>query len=268
MNVFSNAEKNIRTVLFAVLASIFLPGLNACVTSTESVFTDEASPEKTLERRVELARQYIGEGNWEDAKRNLKIASEIDPRNAEVHEAFALVYQSTGEFELAEQSFETAIKLNRNFSRARNNYAAFLFSQERYKDAEVQLDYVVKDTLYAARPRAYVNLGLCRLQLFNPQGAEEAFVRALSMDRTNAIAMLEVAQLRFDAKDWTSAYRYYESYRRVVRQQSARALWLGIRIAREQGDLNAEGSYVLALSNRYPDSAEYQAYLRSIRSGG
>ena len=238
------------------------------MTSTESVFTEKASPEKTLERRVELARQYIGEGNWEDAKRNLKLATEIDPKNAEVHEAFALVYQSTGEFELAEQSFEAAIKLKRDFSRARNNYAAFLFSQERYKEAETQLDFVVKDTLYAARPRAYINLGLCRLKLFNPQGAEEAFVRALSMERTNYIALLEVAQLRFDAEDWASASRYYGTYKQVVRQQSSRALWLGIRLARKEGDLNAEGSYVLALSNLYPDSIEYEADLRSIRSGG
>jgi type IV pilus assembly protein PilF len=49
----------------------------------------------------------------------------------------------------------------------------------------------------------------------------------------------------------------------VVRQQSARGLWLGIRLAREAGDLNDEGSYALALSNLYPDSVEYQAYKRT-----
>ena len=60
-----------------------------------------------------LARQYIGEGNWEDAKRNLQLAYEIDPNNAEVHEAFALVYQSTGEYEMAEEHFKTAIRLDK-----------------------------------------------------------------------------------------------------------------------------------------------------------
>jgi type IV pilus assembly protein PilF len=237
-----------------------------CVSTTEGGFTEDASPSKALEQRVALARQYIGQGNWEAAKRNLQLATEIDPNNAGVYEAFALVYQSTGEYELAEESFKKSIRLDPKLSRARNNYAAFLFSQQRYKEAEKQLDYVVKDTLYSGRPRAFVNLGLCRQQLFDPQGAEEAFTRALAMDRTNRIALLEISQIRFDAGDFKTANTYYDTYKRVARQQSARGLWLGIRLAQATGDRDAEGSYVLALRNIYPDSAEYQAYLRTQQS--
>ncbi len=243
---------------------LFVTAISACVSSTETVFTEKADPDKALEYRVELARKYIGEGNWDNAKRNLSLANEIDPKNAEVHEAFALVYQSTGEYELAEESYKTAIKLDKNFSRARNNYAAFLYSQRRYKEAQVELEYVVQDTLYKGRPRAFVNLGLCRVQNFDPQGAEEAVRRALTMDRTTSIALLEWAQLRYDAADYTTANRYYGTYRTVVRQQSARGLWLGIRLAREGGDQNAESSYALALANLYPDSAEYEAYKRTL----
>jgi type IV pilus assembly protein PilF len=247
--------------ILAALATLML--LSACVTTTDSVFTDKADPQKALERRVELARQYIGEGDWDNAKRNLKLAYEMEPNNAEVHEAFALVYQSTGEFELAEQSYKTAIKLDKQFSRARNNYATFLYSQQRYEEAAEQLEYVVQDSLYKARPRAFVNLGLCRIQLYDNQGAEEAFRRALTMDRTNSIALLEIAQLRFDAGDFKSAQSYYNTYRTVVRQQSARGLWLGIRLARENDNRDAEGSYALALANLYPKSPEYEAYKRT-----
>lgn len=254
--------RNCAAVVILALATL----LGGCISTEETVFTNAASPEETLKQRVQLARKYIGAGDWENAKRNLKLANEIDPRNAEVHEAFALVYQSTGEFELAEEHFKTAIKLDRNFSRARNNYAAFLYARERFGEAEEQLEYVTKDTLYQGRPNAFVNLGLCRLQLFDPQGAEEAFVRALTMDRTNAIALLELAQIRYDAGDEASAQQYYDTYRTVVRRQSARGLWLGIRLAQARGDRNAEGSYVLALSNLYPESAEYDAYLRTVKN--
>lgn len=253
-------------VLFRMMVALLLVSATGCVTTNETVFTGEASPQKVMEQRVALARQYIGEGNWADAKRNLSIAYEIDPQAPEVHEAFALVYQSTGETELAEESFKRAISLDKNFSRARNNYAAFLASQERYGEAEKQLEYVVKDSLYTGRPQAYINLGLCRVQLFDPQGAEEAFVRSLSMDRRSPIALLELAQLRFDAKDYANAESYYGTYRTVVRQQTARGLWLGIRIARATGDRDAEGSYALALANRYPDSPEFEAYSRTPRS--
>lgn len=253
-------------LLFRTMVALLLVSVAGCITTNETVFTEEASPEKVVEKRVALARQYIGEGNWDDAKRNLAIAYKIDPKASEVHEAFALVYQSTGETELAEESFKRAISLDKDFSRARNNYAAFLASQERYGEAEKQLEYVVKDPLYSARPQAFVNLGLCRVQLFKPEEAEEAFVRALSMDRRSPIALLELAQLRFDAKDYENAERYYGTYRTVIRQQSARGLWLGIRISRATGDRDAEGSYALALANRYPNSLEFEAYSRTPRS--
>jgi type IV pilus assembly protein PilF len=237
--------------------------LGGCITTTEGGFTEDASPQKALEKRVSLARQYVGEGNWEAAKRNLDLAEQIDANNAEVYEAFALVYQSTGEYELAEESFEKSLSLDKKCSRCRNNYAAFLYSRERYEDAEKQLDYVIKDTLYSGRPNAFVNLGLCRLKLFDTQGAEEAFVRALSMDRTNQIALLEVAQIRFDAQDYPTANKYYDTYRTIVRQQSAAGLLLGIRLAQVKGDRDTEGSYALALGSRFPKSAEYQAYKRT-----
>ena len=114
-----------RIVLGAILALI----LAGCVTTNETVFTNKEAPDVALKRRVELARAYIGQGNWENAKRNLKLAAEIDPNNAEVYEAFALVYQSTGEFEAAEANFLKALALDKSLSRARNNFAAFLFGQ-------------------------------------------------------------------------------------------------------------------------------------------
>jgi type IV pilus assembly protein PilF len=250
-------------LLLSVLAVFFQLSLGGCITSTTGGFSDSASPDKALERRVELARNYIGEGNWQDAKRNLSLAEAIDPDNAEVHEAFALVYQSTGEYELAEENFKKAIAIQSGFSRARNNYAVFLFSQARYEDAEVQLEAVVQDTLYNSRPQAYINLGLCRLQLFDHSGAEKAFVRALSMDNSSTIALLETALLRFEAEDYPSASQYYNRYRKFVRQQSPRGLWLGVRLAKETGDQNALSSFSMALSSLYPESAEYQAYKRS-----
>ncbi len=255
--------------------------LSACVTQSESVFDSDPSPEDALKARVELARSYIGEGNWDDAKRNLKLAQDIDPNSPEVAEAFALVYERTGEYELAEESFEQALSLQRDFSRARNNYAAFLYSRgaqaaaagrpdevrRRMEQAEEQLLIVVKDTLYDARPRAFINLGLVQVQLGKDDPAREAFSRALAMDRGNNLALLELAHIEYRAGNYPLADRYLENYRRFRRQQSARALWLGIRVSRELEDRDAEASYTLALRNLYPGSPEYQAYQQAVQNG-
>ncbi|MFK7831379.1 MAG: type IV pilus biogenesis/stability protein PilW [Congregibacter sp.] len=259
--IFSWSAKRFLTGCLLALGAL---GLSGCITETESVFTEQASPKKALEQRVELARSYIGQGNWEDAKRNLQVAAQLDGKNPEVYEAFALVYQSTGEYERAEENFELAISLNSNFSRARNNYAAFLYGQQRYEEAEKQLVRVVKDTLYNARPQAFLNLGLSRLRLEDSEGAEEAFRRTLSMQPRNSTALLELAQLRLEAGDSRDASIYYGQYRKQVLQPSARALWLGIRLARENGDENGESSHALALRNMFPESAEYEAYKRLL----
>ncbi|MDJ0877213.1 MAG: type IV pilus biogenesis/stability protein PilW [Halieaceae bacterium] len=263
-------------------AIVFLGlSLSACVTQQESVFDSNPSEEDALKARVELARSYIGEGNWEDAKRNLKLAQEIDPKSPEVAEAFALVYERTGEYELAEESFKRALSLQRDFSRARNNYAAFLYSQgaqaisrgrteegqQRMQQAEEQLIIVVRDTLYDARPRAFINLGLVQVQLGKDDEAREAFSRALAMDRGNNLALLELAHIEYRAGNYTQSDRYLENYRRFRRQQSARALWLGIRVARQLEDRDAEASYTLALRNLYPQSAEYRAYQQAVENG-
>ncbi|MDZ7782288.1 MAG: tetratricopeptide repeat protein [Halioglobus sp.] len=143
--------------IFLAALCLMVATLGGCVSTTERVFTEEASPKEALQKRVALARRYIGEGDWERAKRNLELAKQIDPDDADVHEAFALMYQSSGELELAEEHFERAIRLDRDCSRCRNNYAAYLYSQERYREAEEQLERVVRDSLYSGRPRAFVN---------------------------------------------------------------------------------------------------------------
>jgi len=244
-----------RIIVSVVLALI----LAGCVTTNETVFTNKEAPDVALKRRVELARAYIGQGNWENAKRNLKLAAEIDPNNAEVYEAFALVYQSTGEFEAAEANFRKALSLDKSLSRARNNFAAFLFAQQRFAEAESELELVVRDTLYSGRPQAFTNLGLCRARLGKTEQAIEALERALTMEARNPIAVLTLAQLNLERSDYLNAQSYYSAYRKMVRTQPAAGLWTGVRIARALQLQDEQASLELALQNLYPDSPEARA---------
>ena len=240
---------------------VLLGLMGGCVTEHSGGTQMSSDPDVAVNKRGALARQYIGVGDWENAKRNLELAQEVDPNNAEVFEAFALVYQSTGEFEMAENQFRAAIKAEPTLSRARNKYTAFLYSQGRFIEAEREFYRVTEDTLYSGRPMAFVNLGLCRLQLEDSPGAKASFTRALSMDRRNPVALLEMGFLRVEAGDTNEAARYHGAYRTVSPQQSPRGLLLGLEIADQTGDQDALGSYELALRNLYPDSAEYRVWM-------
>ena len=244
-----------------------LSSLVACVTSEGRVFTTEAAPEQALESRLQLARGYIGRQNWQEARRNLELAADIDADAAEIQEAFALLYQGIGEPELAEQHFRRALSRNRGFSRARNNYAAFLYQQQRFVEAERQLAIVVQDTHYESRSRAFLNLGLCRLRLGDQQAAERNFARALASDRGNAMALMELANIAYLRGQWDAGQRYYDRYRLLVAQQSARGLWLGWRLAGQQGDATAQADFVRSLRSLYPQSPEYRAYREVVGYG-
>ncbi len=242
------------------LCSLVISALLAgCVLETSGPEPAPVDPAQALERRVSLARQYIGAGDWENAKRNLELAAAIDADNAVVLEAFALVYQSTGEFELAESNFKEALDAGAG-SRARNNYAAFLYAQGLYREAAAAFCEVTTDTLYSGRPRAFVNLGLAFLQTRETPEAKSAFSRALLMEPRNSTALLELTQIELTEGDVAAASGYYERYRAGARRQTARALILGVEIARLNGDANIEASNMLALRNLYADTPIYKAW--------
>ena len=242
------------------LCLLVITGLLAgCVVETSGPEPAPVDPEQALEQRVSLARQYIGVGDWENAKRNLELAAAIDADNADVLEAFALVYQSTGEFELAESNFKEALDAGAG-SRARNNYAAFLYAQGHYQGAAAAFREVTADTLYSGRPRAFVNLGLALLQTQETPEAKSAFSRALLMEPRNSTALLELTQIELTEGDVAAASGYYERYRAGTRRQTARALILGVEIARLNGDANMEASNMLALRNLYAETPIYKAW--------
>ena len=177
--------------LCSLVINAFLVG---CVVETSGPEPAPVDPAQTLEQRVSLARQYIGARDWENAKRNLELAAAIDADNGDVLEAFALVYQSTSKFKLAESNFKEALDAGAG-SRARNNHAAFLYAQGRYLEATATFREVTTDTTYTGRPRAFVNLGLALLQTQETPEAKFVFSRALPMEPLNRAALLELTQI-------------------------------------------------------------------------
>ena len=242
-----------------LLTVFLLAAIAGCVTETQGPEPVVVDPKQAISQRVALARQYIGAGDWDNAKRNLELAASIDDDNPEVLEAFALVFQSTGEFELAEANFTRALDLGAG-ARARNNYAAFLFSQGRYEESAGEFRQVTADTLYSGRPRAFVNLGLALLQLNDTNGARQAFTRSLFMDSRNPTALLELTQISLAEGDVEASSGYYGSYRQSTRVQSARALILGVEIARLSGDADLEASNLLALRNLHAEAPIYKVW--------
>jgi type IV pilus assembly protein PilF len=246
--------------LRAALLLVSTALLAACVS------TGQVDPMKTDKGRnaardayIELGIGYLKQGATERAKVPLKKALELDPSNADSNAALALVFQTEMEPELADEHYRKALSA-RNDPRILNNYGSFLFEQERYKDAYARFQQATEDNLYPERSRVFENLGLTALKLNDPALAKQHFDKSLRLDRRQPRALLEMAQLSFDERQYVPARDFYERFTQIA-PQNARSLLLGSRLATIFEDRDQAASLGLQLKRLYPGTPEYQQYL-------
>lgn len=235
--------------------------LAGCVTESNSRSGDRNEKEM-LQSQVSLGVGYMRNGSYDRARENLEAALEIDSRSPEAHNYLGLLNQLEGDLETAEDHFTKAISYDRNYAAARNNYGAFLYAQQRYEEAIDQLKLAARDRTYRNQSQVYENLGISYLKINDQQAAEEAFRHAIEINRGQPRALLELALMNYEDGNYEEARSLYLRFKEVSRQ-SARSLWLGIRLARIFDNADEEASLSMALRNIYPDSPQYEAYKRT-----
>lgn len=244
------------------ISVLFVALLSACVTTVESPFQKNVSVEKEVDSRVQVAIMYLQEDKPEDAINQLKIAVEKAPKSARVHEVLALSLERTGEHDRASKHFKKMLKYGPEYTRGRANYASYLISRNNLSEAKKQLDVVVNDIYYPKRAIAFWQLADIAGKEQQTAKKKAYLLRAVGLDSRFAEAYLGLSEIYYNEKDYPKSYESFASYRKNVNQSSAKALLLGIKLARIFKDKNEEASYALALKNLYPKSKEYLEYLK------
>lgn len=244
---------------------LLLTGLMAgCVSSgTVDPLRTEEGRQQARDAYIQLGIGYLQQGTASRAKTPLRKALDLDPRSADAHAALALVFQTEMENELADKHYREALA-NRKDARILNNYGSFLFEQQRYSEALEQFSQAAEDNLYSERARVFQNMGMTALKLKQPEQAEKYFTRALRLDSRQPGALLELALMSYDAKQYVPAKGYYDSFVQLS-EQNARSLLLGIRLANIHGDRDKAASLALQLKRLYPGTAEYQQFVSEQR---
>jgi len=235
--------------------------LSGCAASGARVGNDR---QDSLDNHVQLGLNYIADGNRQMARTHLLRALEIDRRSAAAHHGMALLFQLESEKELAEKHFKQALAYDGRFTRARNNYGIFLFQEGRLEEAYDQFKIASDDVNYDLRAQVFYSRGLTADRLGKQEDAKEAWGKAIALSPRYALPYLELGEFYFRRGEPSEARRYLDAYDQLA-QPIARSLWLAVRIARAQGDKDAEASKGLALEKLFPDSrerGEYQEWLK------
>ncbi|MEW6211725.1 MAG: TonB family protein [Acidobacteriota bacterium] len=102
-----------------------------------------ASPaQQSADRYIERARQWIKDGSYDDAERQLKRALEIKPDSAEANLLMAVVFRYKGQREVAIKYAEEALKHQPVFADAHYLLAVLLFERDTeaaFKEVETAL---------------------------------------------------------------------------------------------------------------------------------
>ncbi|MEH6443448.1 MAG: type IV pilus biogenesis/stability protein PilW [Oceanospirillaceae bacterium] len=207
---------------------------------------------------TDVAIEYFKSGDNVSARNWLQKASEYDNKYARAYSVLGTVFQSEKEWELAEQYFKKSIVVEPNSAMFHNNYAAFLYERKRYDKACRELELATKDPFYNLRANALNNLGRCYEALDEQEKATNAFQRSVNLGGRDSAALLNLAKQMLKSGEIFKSNARYQEFLLLVSdnkaQHSAESLILGIKLARESGNLSDVVSYSLLLENLFPNN--------------
>jgi type IV pilus assembly protein PilF len=228
---------------------------------TGTIVGEMGDPRNRARAHTDLAAAYFGRGSMAIALEELRVATAADSSYAPAHSMFGLVYMELKENQLAETSFERALRLSPNDPDINHNFGWFLCNTSRENDSIKHFVQAIRNPLYATPWRSYSAAGVCSLRGGNAKDAEEFFQRALKLEPDDTASLLKLGEIRYRQGNADEARRLVSRYNKLL-TPSAESLWLALRIERKLGERVAEQSFAIQLRRRYPASAEYRALQR------
>ncbi len=239
----------------SLLIAIFACLLAGCVSTTTGSPTPEADKEDAATANFQLGVRYFQNGNYDLARNRLELSLKIDPKRAVVWSTLGATYEMLGNLRLAEEAHDKAIRLAPKDFDVQNAYAVFLCRQQRYDDAELQLDRSIKAATNDNPEVMMTNAGICMMQKPDYAKAEEYFRQALERRPTHAEALLQMAVLEHATGEDLSARAFLQRYRSTSKD-SAGVLYLCALIEAKLGDERARAACAAQLMRDFPKSAE------------
>lgn len=223
--------------------------------------SEVGEPRNRAKLHTELASAYYSSRNMAVALEELRIAQAADPTYPPMHSMFGLVYMELHENQLAEQSFQSGLRVAPQDPDLNHNYGWFLCQNGREAESLRYFRTALRNPLYATPWRTYSAAGACAMRQGQIDEAEGYFVQALRADPDELTSLLKLGQIRYRQKRLQEARRLVERFNKLI-DPTPESLWLALRVERKLGDRLAEARFANQLRRRHPASPEYQLLQR------
>ncbi len=209
---------------------------------------------------ADLAAGYFDLGQYAVALEEANAAVQIDADYAPAYRVLGLTYMALRDDRNAEQSFQRALRLDPVDPNTNDSYGLFLCQRKREQEGIKYFLAALRNPLYAAPEKSWVNAGVCAEQSGDNAAAEDYFQKALRLNPSQAQSLFHLAEIAYRRDDLPAAKSYLLRLPPEV-APNAKLLWLELRIERKLGNHSGEASYGFQLRKNFPDSPETQALL-------
>ncbi len=238
---------------------LLLTGCQTTMNRDDNGTTGSLGQEQSLDSPantyIQLAREYLRLGDYSTALMKAKKAVARDPKNSNAHLMLALVYERLNEKALANAAYRKALQIDSRNSFALNAYGVYLCQLDEYDRSLTFFERAVENPLYPTPWAALTNAGFCAMKKGDKEKAEGYFARALKEKKNFAPALLHMAELNFEQKNYLSVRAFIQRYREVA-QPTPGMLYMSILTERQLGDKNRARSDELLLFSEFPESDE------------
>ncbi len=183
MNFLSNRVNPPRSRLTARLAALALT-LSAALPATacSSAEIEAKEREEKADFHFKLAGGYFQSGNVDLAIRELINALDIDEEHAESRYLYGFILFGRKRYEEAADHFKRALRTRPKFFAARNHLGVTYLELERWYDAIVVLEPLLKEPTYTTQYLVYNNLGLAYMRQGDLRQAEKNYKMAVFLN--------------------------------------------------------------------------------------
>ena len=215
---------------------------------------------KSAKIHTELAAEYFFRGQYKVALEEVNAALKANANYAPAYSVLGLIHMALDENGKAQSNFERALRHAPNDPEIHNNYGWFLC--ERHPD---QIDRAIRhfmqainDPLYETRHIAYANAGLCEIKRNNFTEASVFLRESLMLHSSYRPALIGLIEMDFKQGQLALAQSRLTDFMQKF-SPTVKSLELGIQIESAIGNTRAADSYLFQLQKNFPDSKEARA---------
>jgi len=206
----TRAPKPLRASRGAVALVLLL-----AIVATSLGCTSESEVQKKAVKdgqyHFQLASNFFNEQMVPQALRELLIAVETDPTNADVLHLLGFIYMGRRDYNRAIEYYQKAIESREDFYICMNNLGTAYLAAERWEDAIALYEDLVNKPMYNTPELAYNNLGWALYKLGQQRRAADALEMAVFLQPRMCLAHNNLGLVRQEQGNPVGALRSYHT---------------------------------------------------------